>query len=238
MRRFLFALILMSLVASAALEQSYEMTVERDGSSTIERSMELNILGADLDSTQLDEVSQLCASDPRFACSVVGRTITMAEEFSPGRYYTYQSEYGLLEIEHTLTISRIPTDRFSVALGDILEEAGVREASGEAADPIDLLDRETNEEAIGVLRQFGANLAFTVIMPSGISEARAGALEGTRSGDGVEFDVLDVMEAGAPIVVRGRELNTANIVVASMVVVLAALAISFKRTKPLKRRKK
>jgi hypothetical protein len=228
----------MSLVASAAIDQSYEMRVNRDGSSVIEKSMEMNIFGADLNAAELAQVSELCQRDSRFDCSVDGRTIMMAEGFSPGSYYTYRSDFGLLEIEHTLTINRVPTDRFSIILEDILDEAGIQEASGEAAEPIDLLDRAENEEAIGVLRQFGANLTYTVAMPSGFTEARSGALEGTRIGDGAMFDLLDVMDGAQPMVVKSKELNTANIVVASMVVVLAALAITFMRTKPKKRRKK
>jgi hypothetical protein len=238
MRKFLFALVLMSLIASAAIDQSYDMTVNRDGSSVIVKSMELNIFGADLNAAALGDVAELCDKDSRLSCSVEGKTITIAKEFSPGGYYTYRSEYGLLEIEHTLTISRIPTDRFSTALEDLLDEAGVLEASGESADPIDLLDREANDESITVLKQFGANLSYYISVPAGMTEAKAGAVEGQRVGDAVRFDLVDVMDAGQPITVKSKELNSPNIIVISMVIVLAALALTFARTKPKKRRKK
>jgi hypothetical protein len=238
MRRIIFALVILCFAVNAAIDQSYEQTLERDGSSVIVKSMEVNIFAAELDSEAMDKVADTCGTSSKIRCSVDGSVITIEEDFSSGQYYAFTTDYGLFSIEHTLQVSRIPTDRFSTLLDDLLGEAGVLEPSGRSSDPIDLLDTETNAESVYFLRKFDTNITYTIRMPTEISEAYAGEIKAERMGDAVQFDLIEVMEEGQPMTVKSTEVNSANVLIIATVIVLAALAYSFFRSKPRKRRKK
>jgi len=239
MRMIIAALILLSLVANAAVDQHYEQTLKRDGTSTIVKSMEINIFAADLDERALEKISDTCNTSQRIRCSVEGQTITIEDDFSPGNYYIFKTEHGLTAIEYTLTVNKIPTDRFSMLLEELLDEAEVVESTGGSADPLDLLDKEGNAESVYFLKRFEANITYSVNMPVAITEAGAGGVNATVLGERtVRFDLVDIMEEGQPITVKSQEMNVANIILVVAVIVLGALAYSFFRQKPKKKKKK
>jgi len=134
-----------------------------------------------------------------------------------------------------LTVKKIPTDKFSRSLERILREAGVVEGSGSAAEAIDLLNDNSKEAEF--LRKFNVNIVYTIEMPAGITEATAGDVSGAIDGTSVSFDLLEVMENQAPIVVKSSQLNTSYVIIAAAIVVLAGLAMLFRGSKK-KRRKK
>ncbi len=160
----------------------------------------------------------------------------MSDYFATGGYYEFTSDYGLPFITHTLTISKIPTDRFSSILDRILLGANVTSSSGGSSTAIDLHDNATNKGNAKVLRQLRANITYTIIMPMPVSEAECGNLSGTVSGDQASFDLVDVLDQSKPIVVKSNEANLGYITVIAGVVIIIALAMSFMGSKAIKRK--
>lgn len=238
MRKFILALVLLSVLVNAGIEQSYEQTVKRDGNSVIVKTMDINIAAAELGPNAFQYLAETCNASGRFVCSVEDKKITMEETFSPGTYYTFKTEYGLFSIDHMLVVSKIPTDRFSMTLDDLLDEADIIESSGDAAELIDLNDAEINREAAGYLRRFNANMTYTIVMPGDLKEAYAGNVTAARAGNAAVYDLISVMEESQPMVVKSSELNTANMIIVGAVIVLGALAYSFFREKPKPAKKK
>ncbi len=239
MRREFLGLLILSVMASAAIDQEHIQVVARNGSSSIEKTMEVVIFSDQLAADALLRMAQVCRTSAAVDCSVdvEGKTVTMREDYLPGTYYTYSSEYGLPFVTHTITISKVPTDRFSRALARLLVLANATEpaAGGGSVNPIDLLDTEQNGPSVEILRRLDANLTYVVIMPLPVAEASAGEAPGRVDGDRAEFDLIAVMEAGKPMVVRSRELNLGYMVAIAGIVVVAALALAFFRSKPARK---
>jgi hypothetical protein len=242
MIREIFAILLMSLVASAAIDQSYIQTVSRNGASSVEKTMEIAVFSNQLATEGLAKMADYCEKKSDINCSVdvEAKRIVITENFASGGYYVFSSEYGIPSITHTITISRVPTDRFSNSLARLLVAANATEYSGSggSAKSIDLSDTEGNAEAASVLKTLKANITYIVVMPTGVSEAKAGSVIGGISGQRASFDLLEVMSAqGGPIVVKSQELNYGYLIAIAGVVVLGALALSFAGTRPSRRKK-
>ncbi len=238
MRREILALLLISLSASAAFDQSYVQVLDRDGSSAIQKTMQVAIF-SQMTAQALSGMEQYCASLTAFNCSVdpVNKTVTINDSFSSGGYYEYTTDYGLPFVTHTLTIERIPTDRFSSLLDRLLAAGNVSGAGGGGATAaIDLRDNATNVPNAAYLRQFGTNITYTVVMPADISSATAGNASASVSGRTATFDLVSVLSASKPIVVVSTELNLGYIVAIIGVLVIIGLAASFMGSKTVKRR--
>lgn len=216
-------------LAAAALDQSYVHAVARDGSSTMEKSMELAVFSNQLTSEVLTEMGDMCQSDRDLDCDVdvENRKITIREKLAPGSYYSFSSDYGLPYITHTLVVNSIPSDKFAADLEKLLVGAKIVQPGDSGVEPIDLTDEGSNNESIYYLRLFKANITYTVIMPIPITEAYAGETKGEINGNATTFDLLDVMEESEQITVKGTELNLGYIIVIIGVVAIAALAFSF-----------
>jgi len=242
MRREIFAVLLMSLVASAAIDQSYIQTVSRSGASSVEKTMELAVFSNQLATEGLAKMADYCEKRSDINCSVdvEAKEIVITENFASGGYYVFSSDYGIPSITYTMSISRVPTDRFSNALGRLLVAANATEYAGSSGSSksIDLSDKEGNAEAAGILKTLKANITYVIVMPTGVSEARAGSVEGRISGKTASFDLLEVMsEQGGPIVVKSQELNYGYLIAIAGVIVLGALALSFAGTRPSRKKK-
>ena len=238
MRREILALLLLAVAAGAALDQSYVQTVSRNGTSVIGKTMQITIFSNQLTADALAKMDAFCKSQKRVVCSVdaPGKSVTMNDTFEPGGYYEFTSDYGLPFITHTLTISKIPTDRFSSILDSILVGANVTSSSGGSSGAIDLADSATNRGNAKVLRQLRANITYTVIMPMPVSGAVSGNMSGAVSGDQASFDLVGVLEQSKPIVVKSEEPNLGYITVIIGVVVIIALAVSFMSSKTVRRK--
>jgi len=241
MRREIIALLLISLMAGATLDQSYIQTVSRNGASVMEKTIEVTLFSNQLTAEGLTRMAEVCRTSKSFDCSVdvENKLVTMTEEFSSGGYYTFTSDYGLPSITHTLTIQKVPTDRFSTSLEKLLVAANATNYTGGSGTgkAIDLSDKVANAESAGILKMLKANITYTFIMPAQISEAKAGSVNGAVSGTSATFDLVSVLAESEPIVVKAQELNYGYIIAITGVVVLAALAMSFLGTRPGKRRK-
>jgi hypothetical protein len=239
MRRELLGLLILSAMAAAAIDQEYVQVVARNGSSSIEKTMEVVLFSDQLAADALVRMEQVCRTSTAVDCTVdaEARKVTMREDYLPGTYYSYSTEYGLPFVTHTISISKVPTDRFSRALGRLLVLANATEpaAGGGSVNPIDLLDREENGPNVEILRRIDANLTYVVVMPLPVAEASAGEVTAAVDGERAEFDLIRVMEEGKPMVVRSRELNLGYMVAIAGVVVVAALALAFFRSKPARK---
>jgi len=243
MRREIFAILLLSFVAGAALDQTYVHEVSRNGDSVVEKSMELTVFSNQLTPGALERMSDACEHDSRLGCSVdvEKKLVVLSQELSPGAYYRYSTEYGLPSIAYTISIDRIPTDRFSDALGDLLAAANATEVGQVrgTVKPLSLTERDENAANAGILKALGAKITYRVVMPSRVTYAAAGGVQGAIDGNSADFAVVDVMADSAPLVVRCEELNWGYLLLIAMVAVLGALAYLFMKSgKPMKKSKK
>ncbi len=242
MRREIFAILLLAMVAGAALDQTYVHTASRDGGAAVEKTMELAVFSNQLTPGALERMADACERDSSLGCSVdaQAKTVVLSLSLSPGGYYTFSSEYGLPSVVHTLSVEKIPTDKFSDALGDLLAAANATEAEQVrgTVKPLSLTDKDENAANAGILKALGASITYRIVMPSEVTYAAAGDVEGKIDGRIAEFAVVDVMADSAPLVVRSEELNWGYLLLIAMVVVLGALAYSFLRSGKPKKRKK
>lgn len=239
MRRGILILLLFSVLVNAALDQSYVHTVSRDGSSTITKGMDPAIFSNILSERDFEKVSEVCQTGQGIECSVGAEELTITEGFSSGAYYTLTTDHGIPFITYELVVRKVPTDRFASSLDEILVAAEVAEAAGGSVRPLDLRDREVNEENAYYLEKFNVDMTYTINMPVPVREAYAGDVGGVVSGSSVEFDLVEVLKESDYITVTSRELNFGYLTVIAMAIVLAALALSFFRgKKPRKRKKK
>lgn len=238
MRREIVAVLLLTLAAGAALDQSYVQTVSRNGTSVIEKTMQITIFSNQLTADALAKMDAYCGSQKTIRCSVdaANKTVTMSDVFASGGYYEYSSDYGLPFITHTVTVTRIPTDRFSSILDSILRGSNVTSGSGGSTTALDLRDSKANRENAKVLRQLGVNITYTIIMPAQASSASSGNVSGRIDGQSASFDLVEVLDQSQPMVVKSEEANLGYMTVIAGVIVVAALALSFMGSKTVKRK--
>ncbi|MDD5172397.1 MAG: hypothetical protein PHF60_05170 [Candidatus ainarchaeum sp.] len=214
----------------AALDQSYVHVVARDGSSTMEKTMELAVFSNQLTSDALTRMGAICQSDRDLDCDVdvENKKITIREKLASGSYYSFSSDYGLPYVTYTLVVNSIPSDKFAADLETLLVGAGVVQPGDSSVEPMDLTDKQGNNETVYYLRLFRANITYAVTMPIPITEAYAGEVKGEISGDTARFDLLDVMAGSEPITVKGTEFNLGYMIAIIGIIVIAALAFSFR----------
>jgi len=229
MMRGLIALLLLSVLANAAIVQSYVHTVSADGSSTMAKTVDVTLFSQQISSPVLQKLDAYCKGSPAVPCRINATTksVTIIEKLTPGGYYTNSVEYGIPLITYRVNVTSLPNDMFSTDLDRILKDSGAIPVSGSGVGPLVLTDKETNGESIPTLRRLRANLTYSVTMPAGIAEAHAGKVKGKINGSTATFDLIDVMEEGAPIVVVTTELNSFLLVALIGVAVVLWMTYSF-----------
>jgi hypothetical protein len=237
MRREILAFLILSTLVSAALDQSYVMTVDREGNSEIAKSMEFVAFTNEFTEEDFETVKGICETDSEIDCSVDGKTLTITEDFAPGQYYSYKADYGIPSITYELTVKNIPTDTFTDSLNKLFVKAGV-ESGSSSGFSIDLENTKENQENARFLRKYDANITYKIIMPIGIESAMAGNSSGKASGNSVTFDIVSLMEESEPVKIKSSELNMGYLIILSAAVVLGALAFSFFNSKPVKKTSK
>lgn len=234
------ALLVLCMLSAAALDQTYVQTVERDGSSVIEKSADLGLLSTELNLGSFERMAEACGVAEDLDCTVdiEAKTVVLRDSFQSGGYYSYESEYGFPFTTHTLTIESIPTDRFSRLMDRLFDRADATDIPASSVSPLYLRDKGQNQEGAELLKQVGVTIEYTVELPSGISEAHAGEVAATIEGNKATFDLVEVLEASEPMVVKSSELNYSYTILAGGIIVLAALAWSFMSSQPKKKPKK
>ncbi|MDD5340043.1 MAG: hypothetical protein PHV13_02230 [Candidatus ainarchaeum sp.] len=240
MRNIIVFLVLAAL-ASGAFDQSYVQTVASDGSSVIVKTQDLSVFSGVV---SMPAVAQACEMMSSVQCSLDGQKMTITERFTPNSgYYTFVKEDGFPFITYTLVISQVPNDVFAADLDRVLAGANVS-SGGAPSPPLDL--SADNSESVAALRLLKVNLDYTVNMQMTPTAASAGNVTGVINGNVVKFNLVDVLAARQPIVIKSSELNAGAIVAIIGVAVLAWLAYSFfvssrkseETAPPLKRKKK
>jgi hypothetical protein len=228
MMRHICAILLILALASATIDQRYLQTFSADGSSTIEKYMEVSIFASQLPDASLERMSQFCAASSKINCSVdiKNKTIVVSERFGTGGYYSSETDYGLPFITQTVSIERIPNDRFGSTLEIILSSADITGAESGTVSALNLRDK-SNQETAMYLKKFKANLSYTVVMPAAVFSASAGNYSAQIDGQYARFDLLKVLDQSQPMRIASREINSAAIVAIIGLIVLAALALTF-----------
>lgn len=236
MRREILAFLILSTLVSAALDQSYSMTLDREGNSQISKGMDIVVFTNEFTEDDFEKVKEICETDSEIDCSVEGKTITITEDFVPGQHYSYQADYGIPSITYEVTIKKIPTDTFSTSLDKLFRKAGaVNGSQSSSGVSIDLLNAKENQENAKFLRKFDANITYQITMPTGVSYAMAGNTTGVVNGNSVMFDVVSLMEESQPLLIKSSELNMGYLIILAAAIVLGALAFSFFNSKPVKK---
>ncbi len=231
--RIVLAVIFLSILLTGSIFQSYEQTVDVDGSSVISKDMDtsliLGMLGDDVD----EKIMAACSVDESLGCSYSNGKLTITESFSENEgYYEYEADYGIPYVEYNLVVKKIPVDRFTGRLDEIMVAAGVTEiASGEPGEPLNLQDEDDNKRAASFIRQTGLEISYAVVMPGEIAGATAGEVSGIVEGPKAEFMLSEVLYESQPIVVQSREINLGYIILIVAVIVLAAFALSFRKSR-------
>jgi len=230
--RILLAVMFLSVLLTGSTYQSYEQTVGTEGNSVIVKATDIGLMLGMLGDDVEQEIGAACSADPSLRCSVSNGTLIMEEAFSSNEgYYTYDVNYGIPFIEYDLVVKKVPVDRFTEKLDEILVAAELTNGSTSSGEPLNLQDGDTNGEIALFMRQSGLEMGYVIIMPGEIASATAGEIGGTTEGPMTEFMLSEVLQESKPITVKSREINWGYIIVIAMVIVLALFTLSFIRKK-------
>lgn len=230
--RMILAVILLSVMLTGSIFQSYEQTVDTDGNSVISKEMDVGLILGMLGENTSEKLEAACSSDPGLDCSYENGSLTIDDMFRENDgYYSYEVDYGIPYIEHRLVVNKIPVEKFTEKLDSILTEAGVTEtSSNDFGEPLNLKDSESNRENAQFLRQSGLEITYEAVMPGEVVEAYAGEAAGSVEGPRAQFMLSEVLEESQPMIVVSREINWGYILIIAAVIVLAAFALSFRKS--------
>jgi hypothetical protein len=234
----MMALLIVLALSFSTMDRMYVQDIRPDGSSTIQKTMDLSIFANKLSASSFQAMADFCARSSQVSCSVdaASKTVTIKESLASGSYYSVNSEYGFPFITQTLTIDRIPNDMFGASLNTILAAANITAPDQSAVQALNLHD--DNNASASVLKAIGANYTYIVTMPSSVSEARSGGYNAAIDGDSATFDLVQVLSQSQPMVLVSGQINSFVVVIIIGIIVLGALAYSFFGSKPSKTRKK
>jgi len=222
MRGFLLLSILLiaAMLLTGSLTQEYVQTVDSSGSSYVEETRDLSVVLQLFPEGTIGQISQACVSNPALGCSVSGTSVTTRIYLSPDSgYCSVSTEYGLPFTTTTLTVNKLPNDRFDEAFLNLLTAAGLPSGKSRAVS-IDLRDKENNAVKAAAFKDAGIGLTYAAVMPNGYTET---------------VDLVELLADSSPIVVRTQELNVWLISLIAGVLVLGAFALSFFQKKKKKR---
>jgi len=217
--RNLLIVMLLSVLLTGSIFQSYEQTVSINGNSVIEKEMSLDLFSGIL-GENADMKIEIACMNPSLGCVMADGNLTITDEFTENDgYYSFSVDYGIPYTEYQITIKKIPVERFTEKFDDILVGAEITDSPSENyGQPINLQDSESTKEIAGVIKSSNLDISYAVIMPGEtISES--------------EFLLSEVLEDSEPIVVKSRELNWGYLVFIVAVIILAAFALSFRKSK-------
>jgi hypothetical protein len=224
--RTALAVMLLSLLLTGSVYQTYVQEVDVDGKSVITREEDANLFLGLFGENASEKIEQACDADS--TCSYSDGRLTLAEDFGPSDgYYEFDTVYGLPYIEYQLEVKKIPTDRFMEKLSSIFATAGLSEATSQNGKAIILSNKDENAQMARFIRESGLDIVYAIRMPGEIVAATAGEVSGEMTYSTANFSMGDVLSESKPIVVKSRELNIPYIVFILAVLVIAAFAASF-----------
>jgi len=224
--RIFLAVVLLSLLFTGSVYQTYEQTVDIGGKSVITREEDAGLFLGLLGDDAAAKIGQACAKDGSLGCSYSEGKLKLTERFSPSDgYYDFEASYGLPYVEYELNVRKIPADRFMERLNDILVAAGLTNITEQSGRPIDLAS--DNAEMARLLGDSGLEISYVIVMPGEIAIASAGGVEAEKEYDAAAFALSEVLEQRGPITVRSRELNLGYILLILAVLIIVAFTASF-----------
>lgn len=231
--RIILAVMLLSLMLTGSIVQTYEHSVKIDGSSVIEKEMDTGLFLGMLEEGAEEKIETVCTSDAGLRCTYSDGLLTTGEDFSEDDgYYSFEVTYGIPYVEYEVTVKKIPTERFTEKYDEILLAAGlINKTSGSYGLALNIQDRANNIETLSVMKDLDIEIGYVVVMPGDVATAAAGEVDASIEGSNAEFMLSDVLNEAQPIVVKSREINWGYITVIVTVIVLAAFALSFRKTR-------
>lgn len=229
MKRAILILLILSMVVNAAFDQTYVQQTNRNGGSSIEKTMDIAIFASQLSDEAFVKMDNYCKTTTEMVCSidVNNKIVRITESFSSGAYYSFTGDYGLPDTTYTLVISKIPVDKFTQKFEKILVATGEGTPSGDSGNAIDLRDKTKNAESATLLKTFLAKLTYVVEMPADIEMAYAGNVTATVDGSTATFDLVAILDDSEPMIIVSKETNYGYLVAIAGVIVLIALAYAF-----------
>ncbi len=229
MIRKIFVILLFSVIMlNATIDQTYVQHITRDGSSTITKTDDISLFSSMLGGSEaLINIDNACKTDEDLACKfdIQEKIIELTSDFEPGSQYKFEVNYGIPFIEYKLTIKKIPTERFSSQLDNILMKANVIESPGKSVKDIEL--EAGDAEIIDYMRLLGMTMSYQITMPGEIYSTSSGVVVSDTDKNSATFDILDRIERAEYVTIKSRELNLGYLTIIAMAIVLFGLAWSF-----------
>jgi len=206
------ALMLISLLLTGSLAQSYTQKVEAIGDSTISESRDISSFLSLLPADALMRIDAVCKADPSLDCSLQDTILTMNMDLEDGNdYYAFQTDNGFPFVTTTLTISKIPSDLFDARINSILLQSKLVSDEG-SAKPIDLSEKSANRAKAEALKRSGFEVMYSVQMPNGQLNS---------------YDLVAILEDSKPLIIQTQEINSWTIVLLLGIGLVAFVAYTF-----------
>ncbi len=228
MKTFAVFLIMLTGLLHGAFEQSYVHEFKEDGSSVITKDMSLSAFSVQLGEEGIEQIAELCDNEPALGCSVnteAGSIILTENITTASEYYYFEADYGFPHMTYYVEIYRIPSERFTGKIDEIMKRIGTETRSAEKPRAINL--KEDNTAQARSLRQLGAEISYEIVMPVEISAAAAGEVQGRIEQNRAVFDVVGLLGQKETINVKSQSLNLGIIVLVLGIVVLLGLGAWF-----------
>jgi len=208
---FFMLLLLVSFLLVGAITRQYVHEQGADGSAVLTVKMKTAALGA----VDYEKIANLC---PQYKCSIDKDSFSISAELTKGPYYKFYNDYGFPYITYTLEINAIPDDVLAEKTAELLKAAGENVGGGVEASDI----TAKNTELADMLRRTG-DMSYTVVMPGEVTETSVGQ----KNGNTASFMLSQAYAQGGPVVIKSRQLNTAYLLGALLIIALIILSAYF-----------
>lgn len=217
-------LIVMSVVFSATMDHTYMQTINEKGDSIFTRITKGEVFP---EGSNTSAIEQICKEAVVARCMINQSSQTTQIEITLKEkegYYTISTEYGFPFITHIVKIERIPTDKISEQMIQILKQSGFTKRI-QPASAVDLL--ADNKESARALKSFGAEIEYEVKVPGLINEASFAEEKINFQGERATVDFTKLLEKQGELKIVSSEMNWAYISAVIAVLVIVAFGASF-----------
>ncbi len=228
-RIFLLFALFSALVLSGCVTITDTHAQLANGSAVVTQKLDMSSLmalassyGSSYNESDIDtEMGLLCANitlqNPNVNCTASnGGVITLKRTYGPSdAFYTFETKDDIVMTEYRLTVDSLPRIDTS-ALGSSAASLGPYSDYSSVS-----ITAPSSKASSSILKAAGVEYEYDISMPGSITSA-AGAK--TFNSTEADFDVLQMMNNGTPIVVESQDINW-FVVAALGVVVLVVLAV-------------
>ncbi len=235
--RYILLTALAMLLLSGSIVQTYEQEVSREGDSRIAEDLNMNVFVKMMPKDSLDSMESACLRHSDLRCTVDAdeKSIMIIRDFDPDdSHYSFSAKYGIPFIKYKLNIQKLPNDRFSDAIDEIMGSAGIPVPTSISQEPLDLTNRNESSEIAESLQNLDLEIIYIVTMPGDITSARAGNYSAEIEGSKAMFRMSNALETGKSLEIESRETNSLLIILVGGGIIMGALAVSFFKRKMVK----